>query len=562
MKLSRAATEDALLIVLLVFAPFAFASVHTWSWCVIAILSLVIFDIHFLSNPSLRGAEASNPSLRGAEATHPSLRGAEGDEAISILKVLKLPTSIAILAFLAVCLLYIVPLPESIVSRLSPRASGLRATYMFSAPTWQTLSIYPRATISYLIKLTSYIMVYFVVVSKIKYIRHCEEPNLHIRHCEEPNLHIRHCEEPEATKQSKNKYPIRQEPIPRSIHPAFIMFGAICGVLSILFHAFVDFNMQIPADALYFTVLLAIITGISGSNSKTKNQYPIINYRFLNKLVSSIVIIGFSVALFGIIQNFSWNGKMFWLVAKPGSNFGPFVCYNNFAGFMEMTSFMAIALFYSGIFTSPLRYMRRFKDKVVWFSSEAANKTILYLFISIVMAGALFICLSRGGIISFALAFMVFTFVCVVIGPRSRKTKLFILALIVLGLFVAMIIWLGPEATIARFKNLRLIWEAIKAKQESYIVLRILMWIDTIKLIGDFPLVGAGFGAYSNIFVLYRDFPVGWGFLVYAHQDYLHLLAETGAVGASFLVLFLVWYFRRFAECVRRLRVGARHLEE
>jgi O-antigen ligase len=414
-----------------------------------------------------------------------------------------------------------VPLPVGIINAISPKMTELREIYSFNMPDRQTLSVYPRATINYLIKLTSFVMIYFVVLSKITGNGDVEEVSR-----------------------------------PRSVYPAFIMFGALAGVLSILFHSFVDFNLHIPGNTLYFTLLLTIIAALGGKKDK-------VNYVFLNKLVNAMVIIGFCVALFGIIQWFGWNGKMFWIVKKPGSNFGPFVCYNNFAGFMEMTSFMAIALFYSGIFTSPLRHMKKLKDKFIWFSSAEANKTVLYLFASVVMVGSLFLSKSRGGIISFALAFLVFAAVCVAISPRTRKAKLFIAAFFVLGLFISMILWLGPDVTITRFRQLGVMMQHIReGRVGSVYLLRPFMWMDTLKIIGHFPMVGAGLGGYANIFIIERSFSANWGFLLYAHQDYLHLLAEMGSVGAVFLTAFIVWYIGKFRNCLKRLSAGAENLEK
>lgn len=480
----------------MIFSPMVFAGVHVWAYSVAALFSLALFDIRFLSRGSLETAKAEDASI------------------------FKRKESIAVLLFLVLSLLYMLPLPREIVKFLSPKIVALRDTYAFEAPLWQTLSVYPRATLSYIIKLAGYICVYFVVLSKIT-------------------------SPPENPPESR----------PRSVYPAFIMFGALAGVLSILFHSFVDFNLHIPGNTLYFTLLLTIIAALGRKGSE-------VDYGFLNKMVNAIVMIGFFIALFGIIQRFSWNGKMFWVVAKPGSNFGPFVCYNNFAGFMEMTSFMSIALFYSGIFTSPLRHMKKLKDKVVWFSSAEANQTVLYLFASIVMTAALFLSSSRGGIISFALAFIIFAAVCVAVGPRSRKAKLAISGIVVLCLFVGMILWVGPENTIRRFKKLPEMFQYVVEGRKSFLVLRPLMWIDTLKVIWHFPLVGAGLGTYSNIFIIERTFPANWGFLIYAHQDYLHLLAEMGTIGAGYLILFFIWYIRRFRECLKRLRTGAENLEK
>ena len=498
MRFDRSGKEDAILIAMMFFAPMAFAGVHIWAYSLIALGALVMFDMRFL------GAESFDVSI-------------SRDKTVS---VFKRPESKAILIFTALCVMYMVPLPRGVVKLLSPLLVELRDGGMFSGASWQTLSAYPRATLSYIIKLVSFLLVYFVVMSKIT-----------------------------------SPQPRRQGSLPRSVYPAFIVFGALMGVLSILFHSFVDFNLQIPANALYFTILLTIIAAVNFRGGE-------INYAFLGKLVNSVIVIGFIVGLFGIIQWLGWDGRMFWLVEKPGANFGPFVCYNNFAGFMEMTAFMSIALFYSGVFTSPIRHMKKFKDKVIWFSSPEANQTVLYLFASIVMVGALFLSRSRGGIISFALSFLVFVFVCVGISPRTRKAKLSILAFVVLGLFTAMIMWLGPQATIVRFQQLPVMFRHLIEGRESFHLLRPLMWIDTVKIIGHFPFVGAGFGAYSNIFIIERTFSAGWGFLVYAHQDYLHLLAEMGAIGAAYLALFLVWYVRRFRGCIRRLRISAENLEK
>lgn len=527
MKLNRTNLEDNIVIGLLLFAPFAFASVHVWAYSIIAIASVILFNIHFMwgSNYFVGGAS-------GPEKTRRS----------PLIQCLKRPTSIAILIFLGINILYIIPLPGSIVRFLNPNLYSMRQEYMFQAPIWQAFSSYPRATLSYIIKLISFILCYLVILSKLTNIPIEQRVKLHYR--------------------------------PRSIYQAFILFGAIMGVLSILFHAFVDFNLHMPANALYFTVLLTIIAALAPSlQGANKTQKPSlrggrrpttqsINYPFLNKLVNTIIIVGFLAALFGIIQKFSWNGKMFWCIPKLGNNFGPFVCYNNFAGFMEMTVFFAISLFYAGLFMSPLRHMKRIKDKLVWFSSSMANKTLLYLFMSIVMVGALFICLSRGGIISFTLSFLYFVIICLAISPKTRKVKALIFSGVVLVLFIAMIIWLGPQATIARFIRLK---EAIILLLEGKKVLWLLrpcIWIDTVKVIKTFPITGTGLGTYSYIFMPFRTFPESWGFLRYAHQDYLQLFSELGLVGAGFLAAFLIWYSRRFRECIRRLKTGAEHLEK
>src|SRR5208283_236312 len=50
--------------------------------------------------------------------------------------------------------------------------------------------------------------------------------------------------------------------------------------------------------------------------------------------------------LFGIIQHFTFNGKLYWLVPLPPGvgPFGPFVDPDHFAGFVELTAPLGFAL--------------------------------------------------------------------------------------------------------------------------------------------------------------------------------------------------------------------------
>ena len=40
----------------------------------------------------------------------------------------------------------------------------------------------------------------------------------------------------------------------------FLAVGAFSGIISLAFHSFFDFNLQIPANCLYFVVLMAILS--------------------------------------------------------------------------------------------------------------------------------------------------------------------------------------------------------------------------------------------------------------------------------------------------------------
>ena len=95
---------------------------------------------------------------------------------------------------------------------------------------------------------------------------------------------------------------------------------------------------------------------------------------------------GFVVSLFAIVQHFTFNGKLYWLVPlRPGAApFGPFVDCDHFAGFVELIVPLGLAL--------------------LFFRSWRREQLTLLLLFTFVPIGALILSASRGGII----------------GPRSR----------------------------------------------------------------------------------------------------------------------------------------------
>nr|NIQ17108.1 hypothetical protein [Candidatus Dadabacteria bacterium] len=54
----------------------------------------------------------------------------------------------------------------------------------------------------------------------------------------------------------------------------FITLGAFSAIISILVHSFADFNLHIPSNALYFSVMIGIIYGINSDNKKMQEMLP------------------------------------------------------------------------------------------------------------------------------------------------------------------------------------------------------------------------------------------------------------------------------------------------
>src|ERR1700738_4064949 len=96
-----------------------------------------------------------------------------------------------------------------------------------------------------------------------------------------------------------------------------------------------------------------------------------------------VMIFGFVVSVFGILQHLTFNGKLYWFreMHYGGIPFGPYVNCNHFAGFAEL--FIPVALV-------PLMLGKVRRERLV----------VVGLF-AVVSIGGLFLAASRGGIISF-----------------------------------------------------------------------------------------------------------------------------------------------------------------
>lgn len=68
------------------------------------------------------------------------------------------------------------------------------------------------------------------------------------------------------------------------------------------------------------------------------------------------------------------------------------------------------------------------------------------------------------------------------------------------------------------------------------------IWRDTLHLLSAYPLFGCGLGNYGTAFLKYQTTDVNWAF-TFAHNDYLQLASELGALGLSIfagLMLFVL----------------------
>ena len=223
-----------------------------------------------------------------------------------------------------------------------------------------------------------------------------------------------------------------------------------------------------------------------------------------------LLILGFCVSVFAILQHFTFNGKLYWMrdIRYGGIPFGPYVNRNHFAGLVEL-------LIPPGLAILILRAERRDQLPLV---------TLFTLF----PIGALFLSASRGGILSL---FAEIALLAILIFFRRRERKELIAGGLIMLLAVALVSWLGIGRAIERFAS----YKTLEVSEGR----RIEMLHGSWRIFLDHPAIGTGFGTLQDVFPPYET--VYDGLVVnHSHNDYVELLSDTGLAGGVFGLAFLV----------------------
>jgi len=250
----------------------------------------------------------------------------------------------------------------------------------------------------------------------------------------------------------------------------------------------------------------------------------------LRLLVRTITVFGFFLAIFGLTQSFTSPDKLYWIREMPQAQaFGPFINRHHFAGYMELALALPLGLVFTG--------------------SIEREKKFIYLFAAGLMAVALIMTNSRGGLISL---FAELLFLVATMGLRRRHkhkkseseehkpriksaaAKAGLALAMVVALFGSVVL-LGGEEALTRMVG--------SVNTDDPTTGRAHFWSVTVDIIKNHPLVGTGLGAFGVVYTGY-DSRNGMYRLEQAHNDYLQVLSDGGVVGAVLGLFFVVGLFR------------------
>ena len=215
-----------------------------------------------------------------------------------------------------------------------------------------------------------------------------------------------------------------------------------------------------------------------------------------------------------------------------GTARGTFINRNNFAAFINMIWPLALGL--------TLGTNGKMNSLKAILSSDRLNRHALMALGVIGFLLTLILTRSRAGIFSGIVGFMTF-----MIMSRTKKywvaaqTRALLCGIIVLLSVYIIAIGVGP--ILERFL-------AVDVDGNF----RMLIWEDSLSIIKDHP-IGIGLRNYENVFSVYNQSFVSDKTVMYAHNDYLQLLIETGWVGFFTLIGGFIFFIGKSYRLVRRL---------
>jgi tetratricopeptide (TPR) repeat protein len=258
----------------------------------------------------------------------------------------------------------------------------------------------------------------------------------------------------------------------------------------------------------------------------------VVNYfndrRRARRLLKLIAWAGFSVALIGFFSKLFVAKSIlgFHPVAQGTFFFSTFVNPNHLAGFLGLCSPVALGLGMSA---------RERQDKA------------LYGFMGVISGVAVFMSLSRGGIVAL-LAGLAFLFVFI----ATRRARRLRHATLVQTSVAAVLILAGYLAYDTVISELKTLGDLEAVREET----KVRSWGATFPMMADHPVVGIGKGAYQTVYPQYKTIASDRTF-THAENQVLQLMVEWGpGFGFLFIGMFILAFILAVSRARQSLTMG------
>ncbi len=261
-------------------------------------------------------------------------------------------------------------------------------------------------------------------------------------------------------------------------------------------------------------------------------------------LCGLIAVNGAALAFFGLVQQLTWNGLLYWAVPVPtGAHpFGPFVNRNNAGGYLNVCLAGAVGLMIWCATRRPSarsegpgragrnegRWMSRAVGSLVDWIGELDTLTVAAAAAAACILGGIVCTLSRGaGVALVGAAVLTIAAVLCVRKPTVRSWPIGLVVLAGIGL----VGWVGMSGPVrARFATL--------LDQQIVSHTRVPHWRDGLKAAADYWPSGSGLGTYRYVYPPYQArLDEKWYY--HAENQYLEALVEGGVAGLGLMLVMI-----------------------
>ena len=237
-------------------------------------------------------------------------------------------------------------------------------------------------------------------------------------------------------------------------------------------------------------------------------------------LVVMLCLAGLSQAIFGYAQIFLSLGPASFMRAASLRVYGTFSQPNPYAGYINMTLALALALFLLG---------------------QGWKTRLLAACIALPLAGVEIYAQSKGGWIALGAA----TLFIVIVGFPQLRVLTHIGLIGISGVIAAYLVGMFPaglmQAILTQIGAINISFTDPTPLNYSNSE-RVAHWVAGLNMFQAHPLLGVGIGNYQDVYSQYHVgifiLPLG-----HAHNYYINIAAETGIFGLTAFLLFLITVF-------------------
>lgn len=275
-------------------------------------------------------------------------------------------------------------------------------------------------------------------------------------------------------------------------------------------------------------------------------------------LWAAFALNGAALSFFGIVQQLSWNGKLFWTVPLllGGQPFASFVNRNNAAGYLNICLAAAVGLIIWSIFrvarrsySTDRRNLETDRRNPEGLGTDLPRpRSVINEFsaTSVVLASMIaagIICsVSRGGVLALVVAALLLL-LCTFRTRIGLAVGSLCVGVMLLG--IGLVLWTGQE------ERFLVRWNSSSGDTiESGAQTRLANWRDALKAAQDFPTIGTGFGTYSFAYLPYQSWHAPVRFYN-ADNQFVECLVEGGGIGLGLLLLSIALWISSAAYLVR-----------